>query len=276
MASFGPTVSADWLADHLDDDDLVVVDSRWSLDGGPGRAGFEAEHISSAVFADLDVDLSAPASPDAGRHPLPTAENFAASMARLGIGDESRVVVYDDAGGAIAARLWWMLDVLGRPAAVLDGGLAAWSGPTGSGSVEAAPAVFSPMSWPAHRVITKADLEASLGGAMTILDARSPDRYADGGPADPRPGHIPGAVNAPVGANFTDGRFRDGDDLAEHYGDLGADGDDVVAYCGSGVTACADLLGRRLAGLPDAKLYVGSWSQWGADESLPCETGCDD
>ena len=273
MSIFGPTVSAAWLADHLGDDGLAVVDSRWSLDGGPARAAFEDAHIPSAVFADLDVDLSAPASADAGRHPLPAPEAFAAAMSRLGIGDDSRVVVYDDAGGVIAARLWWMLDVLGRPAAVLDGGLAAWTGPMVNGPATVSPAAFTPVDWPANRVITKADLAASLGGAMTILDARAPDRYADGGPVDPRPGHIPGAVNAPAGANLVDGRFRDGADLADHYAALGASSDDVVAYCGSGVTACSDLLGRRLAGLPDAKLYVGSWSQWGADESLPNETG---
>lgn len=276
MTLFGPTVSAHWLADHLDEDDLVVVDSRWSLDGGPGRAAFEEAHIPTAVFADLDTDLSAPASVDAGRHPLPTPEAFAAAMGRLGIGDDTRVVVYDDAAGVIAARLWWMLDVIDRPAAVLDGGLNAWAGPMASGPATVAPAGFSAVPWPANRVITKADLAASLGGAMTILDARSPDRYADGGRVDPRPGHIPGAVSAPAGANLADGHFREADELADHYAALGADGDNVVAYCGSGVTACADLLGRRLAGLPDAKLFVGSWSQWGADDSLPNETGTGD
>ena len=159
---FGPTVSAAWLEEHLGDDGLVVVDSRWSLDGGPARAAFDDAHIPSAVFADLDVDLSAPASTDAGRHPLPTPDAFADAMARLGVGDDSRVVVYDDAGGVIAARLWWMLDVIGRSAAVLDGGLAAWSGPMATGPVEPASAVFSPVPWPANRVITKADLAASL------------------------------------------------------------------------------------------------------------------
>ena len=273
---FGPTVSAEWLAEHLGADDLAVVDVRWSLGAGPERSAYEEAHIPSAVFADLDADLSAPASADAGRHPLPTAAAFAAAMGRLGIGDDTRVVAYDAAGGVIAARLWWMLDVIGRPAAVLDGGLQAWAGPTASGSVEATPAAFTSVEWPDDRVITKADLAASLGGAMTILDARAPDRYADGGPVDPRPGHVPSAVNAPAGANLVDGRFRTGDDLADHYAALDADGDDVVAYCGSGVTACADLLGRRLAGLPDGRLYVGSWSQWGADDSLPNEVGAGD
>lgn len=274
---FGPTVSAAWLAEHLDDADLVVVDARWSLESGPGAAAFAQAHIATAVFADLDVDLSAPGSRNAGRHPLPSPEVFAAAMGRLGIGDDSRVVVYDDAGGVVAARLWWMLDVIGRPAAVLDGGLAAWSGPMSTGPVEPAAVAFSPVPWPADRIVTKAELAAALdpgsAGSMTILDARSPDRYADGGPVDPRPGHIPGAVNAPAGANLVDGRFREVAALTAHYGDLGATGDDVVAYCGSGVSACADLLGRRLAGLPDGRLFVGSWSQWGADESLPTEIG---
>ena len=273
MSSFGPTVSASWLAEHLYDDDLVVVDSRWSLDTGPGRDAYAQAHIATAVFADLDLDLSAPPSVEAGRHPLPTPEAFAESMSRLGIGDSTRVVVYDDAAGLIAARLWWMLDVLDRQAAVLDGGLTAWTGLMATGPSESAPAKFSVTPWPANRVISKLDLAASLGRGTPILDARAPDRYANGGPVDPRPGHVPGAINAPAGANLGDGVFRDADELAAHYEALGADGDDVVAYCGSGVTACADLLGRRLAGLPDARLFVGSWSQWGADETLPTETG---
>ena len=269
---FGPIVSVEWLTAHLDDPDLVVVDVRWSLDAGPKRADFERRHIASAVFADLDVDLSSPASTDAGRHPLPAAASFADAMGRLGISDTTKVVAYDDAGGLVASRLWWMLDALGRPAAVLDGGFPAWDGPTADGPASPAPAVFSPVEWPADCIITKQALAESLDGALTILDARAPDRFARGSAVDPRPGHVPGARNAPAGANVADGRFRSEAELAEHYGALGADGDNVVVYCGSGVTACADLLARRKAGLPDARLYVGSWSQWGADETLPAET----
>jgi thiosulfate/3-mercaptopyruvate sulfurtransferase len=269
---FGPIVSAAWLAAHLDDPDLVVVDVRWSLDAGPKRADFERGHIASAVFADLDVDLSSPASTDTGRHPLPVAASFADAMSRLGIGDNTKVVAYDDAGGLIASRLWWMLDALGRPAAVLDGGFAAWEGPTADGPASPAPAVLSPVEWPANRVITKQALAESLDGALTILDARAPDRFANGSAVDPRPGHVPGARNAPTDANFADGHFRSDAELAEQYGALGADGDNVVVYCGSGVTACADLLARRKAGLPDARLYVGSWSQWGAGNTLLAET----
>ncbi|HAB59053.1 MAG TPA: sulfurtransferase, partial [Acidimicrobiaceae bacterium] len=225
---FGPIVSVGWLAAHFDDPDLVVVDVRWSLDAGPKRADFARGHIASAVFADLDVDLSSPASTDGGRHPLPDAVSFADAMGRLGIGDDTKVVAYDDVGGLIASRLWWMLDSLGRPAAVLDGGFAAWEGPTAEGPASPAPAVFSPVEWPVDRVITKQVLAESRDGALTILDARAPDRFANGSAVDPRPGHVPGARNAPAGTNLADGHFRSDAELAEHYGALGADGDNVV------------------------------------------------
>ena len=274
VADFGPVVSGEWLAEHIGEEGLSVVDCRWSLDGGPGRAAYRAGHIPSAVFADLDADLSSPPSKHEGRHPLPSPEAFAAAMARLGVGDDTRVVVYDDADGVIAARLWWMLDALAGRAAVLDGGLAAWTGPVASGVVDVEPATFTPRPWPAERVISKPDLAASLGDELVVLDARAPDRYAHGGAVDPRPGHVPTARNAPAGANLADGRFRSPAELVEHYAAVGADADaEVVAYCGSGVTACANLIGMRLAGLPDARLFVGSWSAWGADESLPAEVG---
>ncbi|MGB0614572.1 MAG: sulfurtransferase, partial [Acidimicrobiales bacterium] len=195
---FGPIVSVEWLTAHLDDPDLVVVDVRWSLDAGPKRADFERRHIASAVFADLDVDLSSPASTDDGRHPLPAAASFADAMGRLGVSDTTKVVAYDDAGGLVASRLWWMLDALRRPAAVLDGGFAAWDGPTADGPASPAPAVFSPVEWPADCIITKQALAESLDGALTILDARAPDRFARGSAVDPRPGHVPGARNAPA------------------------------------------------------------------------------
>lgn len=271
---FGPLVSAQWLAGRLGEDALVVVDCRWTLDGGPGRAAYDTGHVPSAVFVDLDTDLSAPPSAGQGRHPLPTPDAFAAAMRRCGIGDETRVVAYDDAGGVIAARLWWMLDVTGRAAAVLDGGLAAWPGPLETDTPSPVPGDFTARPWPGDRHITKADLAASLGTGPVVLDARSPDRYAHGGAVDPRPGHVPTARNAPAGANLSAGRFRAPAELAAHYASIGVDGDaEVVAYCGSGVTACADLLAMRLAGLPDGRLFVGSWSAWGADESLPAEVG---
>lgn len=268
-AGFGPLVSAAWLAAHRRD--VTVVDVRWSVAGGPARTDYEAGHIPGAVFADLDVDLSAPASPTAGRHPLPAPDRFAAAMARLGVGDGDRVVAYDDAGGIIAARLWWMLDALGEQVAVLDGGIAAWDGPLETGAVEPAPARFTPRPWPADRVVD-ADGVAGAADGVTVLDGRAADRYRHGADIDPRPGHVPGAHSAPATDHLAGGRWRPATELYELHAGLGATGD-VIAYCGSGVTACALLLGRRLAGLPDGRLYPGSWSQWGADPTRPATEG---
>ncbi len=276
MSDFGPVVSAQWLAQHLGEADLAVVDCRWYLDGRSGREAYETAHIPSAVWADIDADLAGPASTEGGRHPLPDPIDFASSMSRLGIGDATRVVAYDDVGGVIAGRLWWMLDALGHEAAILDGGLRAWDGPLAAGPVEPIPAAFAVTPWPADRVMTKAEMVEALGSDVTLLDARSADRFANGGPVDPRPGHIPGATSAPATDNLTGGHLRSPENLAAHYAALGADGGEVVAYCGSGVSACIDLIAMRVAGLPDGKLYVGSWSAWGADEDLPNEVGSGD
>lgn len=271
--TFGPLVSAEWLADHLDDEDLAIIDVRWSVADGPKRADYEAGHIPGARFADLDVDLSAPPSPETGRHPLPAPIAFAASIGRLGVGDITRAVVYDDAGGMIAARLWWMLDIIGRDVAVLDGGVQAWTGKLSKAKVKAADTTFTPRPWPDDRRIA-IDALASLLDESVVLDARSEERYAGGAEIDPRPGHIPGARSAPASDNLDgEGLWKSPRRLRYLYEELGADGENVVAYCGSGVTACADLLGRRLAGMPDGRLFVGSWSMWGADESLPAEVG---
>jgi len=271
QTSLGPLVNAAWLANNLDN--VVVVDVRWSMAGGPGLAQYHEGHIPGAVFADLDADLAAPASATEGRHPLPAPEDFAATMGALGIGDSTRVVAYDDVGGIVAARLWWMLDATGHEAAVLDGGIQTWGSELSSLTPSSEPASFTAVQWPTERMIDANELQAALGTDLVVLDARSGERYAAGSAIDPRPGHVPGAHSAPATANLADGRWRSGNELADHYRALGADTDGVVAYCGSGVTACADLLGRRLAGLPDAQLFVGSWSQWGADHSRPVTEG---
>jgi thiosulfate/3-mercaptopyruvate sulfurtransferase len=164
-----------------------------------------------------------------------------------------------------------MLDVLGERAAVLDGGIAAWEGPLEPGVVERPSGRFTVRPWPADLVVD-ADGVAAAAPDVTVLDARSADRYRQGADIDPRPGHVPGATSAPATDNLVDGRWRTGPELADHYRGLHATGA-VIAYCGSGVTACADLLGRRLAGLPDGRLYPGSWSQWGADPSRPATEG---
>lgn len=258
-------VRGEWLAAHLAD--VRVVDVRWYLGRpGDGRTAYLAGHLPGAVHLDVDDDLSDPPSPTAGRHPLPTPEHFAAALGRVGIAGGTPVVAYDDAGGSIAARLWWLLHVLDEPAAVLDGGLAAWPGDLSTDVPAPAPVERAPVPWPSDRFRTADQVAA---GAGTVLDARTAARYAHGDPAiDPRPGHIPGARSAPWQDNLgADGTFRSPTQLRARYG-----AGPFVAYCGSGVTACHDLLALHLAGERDLALYPGSWSQWGADPSRPAQT----
>jgi thiosulfate/3-mercaptopyruvate sulfurtransferase len=270
MSDFGPLVSGSWLAAHLDE--VRVVDVRWYLDGRSGRAAYQGGHLPGAVWLDLDTALSAPASPTAGRHPLPSPEEFAAALGRAGIADGQPVVAYDDNGGSIAARLWWLLHVLGEPVAVLDGGIAEWPGELTVEEPAFAPVQRTVRPWPARRFVDAADV---AGTEAVVVDARTPERYAHGDPAiDPRPGHIPGAENAAWAASLdpTTGRFLDGTALRERFAALGAERAPVVAYCGSGVTACHVLLALELADITDTALYPGSWSQWGADPARPAET----
>jgi thiosulfate/3-mercaptopyruvate sulfurtransferase len=269
-----PFVSAAWLAAHRSD--VVVVDTRWYLDGRSGRAAYDAGHIAGAVFADLDVDLSALPGPG-GRHPLPDPEAFADAMGRLGISDDSHVVTYDDAGAMVAGRLWWMLDALGVNAAILDGGLHAWSRPLSTESARPAQATFTSQSWPTERFVSASDV-ATREDEVVVLDARSAERFAGMENAiDARFGHIPGARSAPFSAVLDDrGRAADTQSLADHFRSLGVGPDtEVIAYCGSGVSACADLAALRAIGNTSARLYAGSWSEWGGDESRPIETGPD-
>ncbi|WP_375487362.1 sulfurtransferase [uncultured Jatrophihabitans sp.] len=264
----GPLVDGHWLAAHRHQ--VRIVDVRWYLDGRSGREAYLRGHVPGAVRLDIDTELSAPASRDAGRHPLPDPGDFAAALGSAGIAAGTPVVAYDDLGGSVAARLWWLLHVLGEPAAVLDGGIDAWPGELVPGSVDVEPVSREPRPWPGDRFVTAAELAAAQDAI--VYDARTADRFAHGGPIDPRPGHIPGAHSAPWAANLgSDGRFRPPEELRERF--AGAAGRPAIAYCGSGVTACHDLLALEVAGMHDTALYPGSWSQWGADESLPAETG---
>ena len=260
--------------ERLGDRGLVVADVRWSPDR-PAIDAYRQGHIPTAVFVDTNTDLSAPRGASGGRHPLPTPARFAAAMGRLGIGDDTAVVAYDDAGGSIAARLWWMLRVTGHRAAVLDGGLRAWQGQVATGHDEPrAPAEFHPRPWPAQAVV---DAEAvdrlRTDPRALVLDARASERYrGEVEPIDAVAGHIPGAVNAPWAENLdpATGRFLDAAELRRRYQELGVrPGIEVVAQCGSGVTACHALLAMDVAGFDIARLYVGSWSDWISDPSRP-------
>ena len=280
MRPRGPLVGAEWLADRLGDPGLVVADVRWSLADGAKRDAFAAGHVPGAVFVDLDHVLAGPPEQGPGRHPLPAPDAFAAAMAGLGVGDDDLVVAYDDAGGAYAARLWWMLHRTGHAAAVLDGGLPAWDGPLeGGAGTPRPPATFTARPWPAGEVLDAGAVAATVAGGGVLLDARDHERYTGAKePVDPRPGHIPGARNAPFAENLHPGtgRFRTAADLRLRYRALGVErGADVVVYCGSGVTACHDLLALEVAGLGAGRLYEGSWSDWSSNADRPAATGVD-
>ncbi len=276
-----PVVDAGWLAGHRDE--VTVADVRWYLDGRSGYEAFRQRHIPEAVFLDLDRCLASSPSAAEGRHPLPSPATFATEMASLGIGNSTRLVAYDDDAGRVAARLVWLLRVSGHDAALLDGGIDAWPGPFASGPPPTGAtsrsrggalrgATFLLDRWPGQRFANADD----VASAPLVLDARAPERFqGEVEPVDPRAGHIPGAKNAPTSANIDDeGRFKAPGALRAIYEALGVKpGIAPVVYCGSGVTACHDLLALELAGLGQGRLYAGSWSQWSADPSRAAATG---
>ena len=227
------------------------------------RERYLAGHVPGAAYLSLETDLSDLSIPDQGRHPLPTAEAFPAAAGRVGIGEGVFVVAYDHGTGGGAARLWWLLRHFGHnDVAVLRGGIEAWQGPLRSGEEECDPVVFVPDERSGD-TIDGDELHARLAEpGLVIVDARAPERYrGEVEPYDPVAGHIPGAVNWP---------YVNTDPAA--VAATIADADEIVVYCGSGVTACADLLVLHEAGRPDARLYPGSWSQW-SRRGFPVETG---
>ncbi|GAB1689271.1 sulfurtransferase [Krasilnikovia sp. M28-CT-15] len=250
---------------------IVLADVRWYLDGRSGRAAYEAGHLPGAVFVDLDRWLAGPASPAEGRHPLPDPAVFAEGMAALGIGDDDIVIGYDDAGGVVAARLVWMLRATGHDAALLDGGLSVYGGELTRDEPRRPRAVFATRPWPAERL---AGIDAVTDLSAVVLDARDPARFrGEVEPVDPRPGHIPGARNLPCRDNLSaDGRFLPVAELRQRFSAAGA-GADTISYCGSGVTACHNLLALEHAGLGPGRLYPGSWSQYCGDPRRPVATG---
>ena len=263
-----PIIAAEDLRGRLEAPETRIVDVRWVMGSpGAGRVGYEAGHIPGAIFLDLDTDLAAADGP--GRHPLPDPADFRERLEVAGIGADDLVVVYDDVGGWIAARLWWMLDNLGHPRVrVLDGGLPAWL--VAGYTLTTEPPAARPRGrlrlhdrW--TNVIDREAVATGLGG-LVLLDARAGPRYrGEIEPIDRIPGHIPTAVHAPADGNVgPDRRMLPASALVERFTTLGAVDTEgpVVTSCGSGVTACFNSLAMRIAGLPDPILYPGSYSDW--------------
>jgi thiosulfate/3-mercaptopyruvate sulfurtransferase len=274
-------ISTDALASHLDGP-WVIVDCRYDLRNEPwGSAQYRVGHIPGAVYASLSHDLAAPPSGANGRHPLPCAETMEATFGRLGISAGTQVAIYDQDAGMYASRMWWMLRYMGHEAAaVVDGGWAKWvrEGRAVRTGEESRPAaVFKGRRRKELRLIVD-QVKATLGDPSVLLvDARAPERFeGKSEPLDRTAGHIPGAVNHFCKRNVTDeGVMLPVETLREQFAELLGDRspDQVVMYCGSGVTACQNLLAMEHAGLRGTKLYPGSWSEWSSDPERPVETG---
>jgi thiosulfate/3-mercaptopyruvate sulfurtransferase len=275
-------VSAAELEALLADGRCVAVDCRFEFsDTGKGRANWLSGHIPGAAYAHLDDDLSSPITERSGRHPLPDTDRFAAYLASIGWMPGKLLVAYDEGSNAVASRLWWLMRYFGQPAALLDGGLAAWvaSGrPLETGDPERPASPIARLRPDAGMQVSTSDVLRSLGDAgKLLLDARAGQRFrGEAEPLDTRAGHIPGSLNRPFGANLQlGGRFKDPATLRDEFLSLlaGREPRQVMHSCGSGVTACHNLFAMELAGLTGARLYPGSWSEWIRDPARPIETG---
>ena len=279
---FTTLISTGQLAARLTDPTFVIVDCRFKLgDEGWGKREYLAGHVPDAVYAHLDHDLSGPKTGRSGRHPLPDPQALTETLGRLGIAHGTQVVAYDQDSGMFASRLWWLLRWLGHDAvAVLDGGIARWiseTRPVSAGDEHGDPRTFRG-TLGGDSVACAQDIAARLGQpGWRLLDARAPERYrGEVEPLDKVAGHIPGAANHYFQLNLDEhGTFRSPEELRAHLSAAVGDvpPEQVVVYCGSGVTACHNLLALEHAGLHGAKLYPGSWSEWSSDPARPVEKG---
>jgi thiosulfate/3-mercaptopyruvate sulfurtransferase len=278
VGAMDPIVSMKWLGDAAPD--TVLLDVRWYPDGRQPRAEFASGHLPGAVLVPLDAVCSAPASDRGGRHPLPPPAAFATSLSDLGVGDGDLVLAYDDAGGVLAARLVWMLRALGHAAALLDAGIGTFP-ETGLGRPlpRVKPPLTVPDEWPSRRLASIDEVAAVDVSGSVLIDARPRDRF-EGAPdaLDPRAGHIPGARSLPCREHLgADGRLLAVGSLRDRLAAVGIDREDqdFISSCGSGVTACHNLLVAEHAGRRGGRLFPGSWSQWSRDPSRPVATGPD-
>jgi thiosulfate/3-mercaptopyruvate sulfurtransferase len=274
---FSTLIDANTLHQHTHDENWIVIDCRFDLaDTKQGQAHYLQAHIPGAIYAHLDDDLSGPPVTDSGRHPLPTPVAMASLFSGWGVTPDSQVVAYDQGNGMLASRLWWMLRFMGHTAVcVLEGGWPTWQTaqfPTHSGIETRQPTSFSGtpnMAW-----LVQIDEVPDL---PLLIDSRDGARYrGEIEPIDPQPGHIPGAVNLFYQVHWTeDGRYRSPDVIRANLSAvLGrTPPEQATFYCGSGVTACANLLAMAHAGMGNGRLYVGSWSEWSSDPKRPVAVG---
>lgn len=279
---FQQLISTQELADQLSPRSWIILDCRFDLLNPTwGQLNYQQAHIPGSVFADLNLECSAPVTPLSGRHPLPDPESFVDQVSRWGIQPQTQVVVVDSTNGTYAARIWWMLRAIGHlNVAVLDGGFLKWqreNRPVESGIVNPTPVEYRyPATYSHMRVKSTIEiLENIQTSRLLLLDARAPERYrGEIEPIDSVAGHIPGALNRPTAANLNpDGTFKAVDVLRKEYDHLlqGTPANQVVVYCGSGVTSCHNLLAMDVASFKGAALYPGSWSEWIRDPSRPIE-----
>jgi thiosulfate/3-mercaptopyruvate sulfurtransferase len=273
-------ISTPWLADMLEHGAVTVFDCRFSLaDVEAGARAYAEGHIPGAIYVNLNTELSLPQVPGkTGRHPLPPRSEWIARVRRWGLDPQRQVVVYDDAGGAMAARMWWMLHWIGHDkVALLDGGIAAWQR-AGWPLTREVPSAREPtpdLYADRQPLVTWVPTSAVDGSRQVLLDARDPARYrGEVEPIDPVAGHIPGALNSPFSENLAaDGTFRSKEELERKFAYAALSFLPVVCYCGSGVTACHNVLAMQHAGLRAPALYAGSWSEWVADPGRPVAKG---
>jgi thiosulfate/3-mercaptopyruvate sulfurtransferase len=272
-------VTADWLLEHLNDSGVRVVDCRWVIgQTGEGRRQYEAGHIPGAAHLDIEAHLSKKEGP--GRHPLPGRRQFQDALSAIGVARDMQVVAYDSGNGASVARLWWLLNYYGHEnVSVLDGGWNAWlakGGPVSTETPEFSKTEF--VGRPRRKWVVDKEAVDSLRDHSDVLliDARAPERFrGEVETFDPRPGHIPGALNFPFSQTIdaATGLFRKSEDLKAEFEKLGAkDAEKIICYCGSGITACTNILALKLAGY-EAQLYEGSWSDWSSDANMQATTG---
>jgi len=273
-------ISAEELQNHISESDWVVFDCRFNLaDTSAGKNAYLEGHIPGAIYLDLDQDLSSPITPETGRHPLPDLERFVDRLAQAGVSNNTQVVVYDDCAGAMAARCWWLLRLVGHKAvAVLDGGLPAWQSLGGqlNDHIPQPTSTAYTSSLQQNQNLTVTEVEQALDAqSIYLVDARAAERYrGEVEPIDPIAGHIPSALNRPLTDNLAEGKFKPAVQLREEWLTVlgGKSVEAVVHMCGSGVTACHNQLAMEIAGLSGSRVYSGSWSEWIRDPARPIAT----